>query len=430
MCNKCENHHSELFQEHHQYNYEKNANSIFTGFCLKEGHLCKLEFFCKNHNQLCCAACIAKINKNGKGQHKDCDICIIQDIMEEKKNKLKNNIKCLEELSKTLQESLNKLKNLFEKVNKNKEELKLMIQKVFTKLRNALNDREDALLSEVDKKFDDIYLNENIIRESENSPNRINTSLEKGKIIELELKDDNHLNSFINDCINIENNIAEINIIDNKIKKSNLIHSECNIIFFPKEDKIEPFLEKIRSFGEIFNGFFKDSIILSPNDDNIFILDQIESSINQPIKNITLIYRATRDRDSYDNFFNKCNEKKNIIMIIKSDNNSIFGGFTQIGFIKAKDKKYKDDNAFVFSLINKKIYPVKKNSFAIRCYYCCCPQFYSNTIYLYHNFLKHSNNYVGGKNDNYEGFTKDYELNNGNTSYKVLELEIYQINFI
>ena len=310
MCNKCENHHSELFQEHHQYNYEKNANSIFTGLCSKEGHLCKLEFFCKNHNQLCCAACIAKINKNGKGQHKDCDICIIQDIKEEKKNKLKNNIKCLEELSKTLQESLNKLKNLFEKVNKNKEELKLMIQKVFTKLRNALNDREDVLLSEVDKKFDDIYLNENIIRESENLPNRIKTSLEKGKIVELKLENDNHLNSFINDCINIENNIAEINIIDNKIKNSNSMHSECNIIFFPEENKIEPFLEKIRSFGKISNGFFKDSAILSPNDDNKFILDQIESSINQTIKSITLIYRATRDGDSYDNFFNKCNEKR------------------------------------------------------------------------------------------------------------------------
>jgi hypothetical protein len=244
------------------------------------------------------------------------------------------------------------------------------------------------------------------------------------------LENDNHLNSFINDCINIENNIAEINIIDNKIKNSNSIHSECNIIFFPKEDKIEPFLQKIRSFGKISNDFFKYSAILSPNDDNIFILDQIENSINQSIKSITLIYRATRDGDSYDNFFNKCNEKKNIIMIIKSDNNSIFGGFTQIGFIKVSKQKFQDDNAFVFSLINKKIYPVKKSSSAIRCCSCCCPQFYSSTIYLKHDFLKHKNNCVGGKNDNYEGFIKDYELNNGNSNFKVLELEIYQINFM
>ena len=45
----------------------------------------QLSYFCKDHNQLCCAACIAKINKNGDGQHHDCDVCSIEDIKEEKK---------------------------------------------------------------------------------------------------------------------------------------------------------------------------------------------------------------------------------------------------------------------------------------------------------------------------------------------------------
>ena len=37
-------------------------------------------------------------------------------------------------------------------------------------------------------------------------------SLEKGKNIENEWNDENKLNSLINDCITIENNIKEINI--------------------------------------------------------------------------------------------------------------------------------------------------------------------------------------------------------------------------
>ena len=55
------------------------------------------------------------------------------------------------------------------------------IQKVFTKLRNSLNDREDELLSDVDKSFDELFLNENVIKESEKLPNKIKVSLEKGK---------------------------------------------------------------------------------------------------------------------------------------------------------------------------------------------------------------------------------------------------------
>ena len=160
---------------------------------------------------MCCVSCIAKIKKNGKGQHHDCDVCVIDDIKEEKKNKLKDNIKSLEELYKTLAESINKLKTVFEKIDEKKENLKLKIQKVFTSIRNAINEREDFLLSEVDKQFNSLYLDEKTIKQSESFPNKIKISLEKGKALDKEWDDDNKLNSLINDCINIENNIQEIN---------------------------------------------------------------------------------------------------------------------------------------------------------------------------------------------------------------------------
>ena len=220
MCNKCDNHHSEIFQDHHQYKLNKDSKLIFTGFCKEINHLEKLEYFCKSHNVLCCASCITKIKKNGKGQHTDCNVCLLNDIKEEKKNKLKENIKCLEDFSKTLEESIKKLKMVSEKIDEKKEEIKLKIQKAFTNLRSAINEREDFLLSEVDKQFDDIYVNDNIIKKSENLPNKIKASLEKGKNLDKEWNDDNVLNSLINECIIIENNIEEINIIDKNIKKN------------------------------------------------------------------------------------------------------------------------------------------------------------------------------------------------------------------
>ena len=59
-------------------------------------------FYCKNHNKLCCAACLSKMKVNGYGQHFNCEVCLIKDIKKEKKNKLKENIKYLEESSKNI----------------------------------------------------------------------------------------------------------------------------------------------------------------------------------------------------------------------------------------------------------------------------------------------------------------------------------------
>ena len=135
-------------------------------------------------------------------------------------NKLNENIKCLENLSSNLQESIKELKMIFEKNEKNKEEIKMNIQKIFTKIRNALNDREDELLLDVDKKFGELFFGDNIIQESEKLPNKIKISLEKGKLINNNWNNDN-LNSLINDCLNIEHNIDEINIIKQSMKKYN-----------------------------------------------------------------------------------------------------------------------------------------------------------------------------------------------------------------
>ena len=52
MCNKCSNHHSELFENHNKYELEKG--DINTSFCKEKNHRAELKFYCKNHNKLCC----------------------------------------------------------------------------------------------------------------------------------------------------------------------------------------------------------------------------------------------------------------------------------------------------------------------------------------------------------------------------------------
>ena len=255
LCNKCENFHSKLCEKHLTFNIENNTGDIFTGNCKEENHQIKLEYFCKNHNQLCCAACIAKIKKNENGKHKDCDVCLIEDVKDEKKNKIKENIKYLEELSNNLQQSLDLLTAFFEKIKLSKEEIKANIQQIFTKIRNELNNREDKLLLEVDKKYDEIYFNENIMKESKNLPNKIKLSLEKGNKIEKEY-DDNKLSLFINDCINIENNIKELNTLKEKIEKcKELVDVKINFVEENGEE-VKSLIQNINKFGYLDSNNF------------------------------------------------------------------------------------------------------------------------------------------------------------------------------
>ena len=84
-----------MHQNHQSFIIEKNFDEEFTGFCKEINHSNELEFYCKSHNQLCCVACLCKIQKKEIGKHKDCEACSIEDIKDEKKKQLNKNIECL-----------------------------------------------------------------------------------------------------------------------------------------------------------------------------------------------------------------------------------------------------------------------------------------------------------------------------------------------
>ena len=258
LCNKCQIFHSDLFENHKLINSNQELNDIFEDICKQENHNIKFEFFCKNHNILCCSSCICKIKNEKYGQHTDCDVCLIKEIKDEKKDKLEQNIKLLEDLYNNFDKTKNELKELIEKVNKDKEEIKIKIQKIFTKIRSALNEQEEKLLKEVDQNYDNNFIKDSAIQNCEKLPNKIKKSLEKGKNIEKNWNE-NNLNSLINDCINIENNIKEINKINEDINKSNT-NIKTKIKFDLEEDMIKDFLKEIESLGKITIEVEKDLI--------------------------------------------------------------------------------------------------------------------------------------------------------------------------
>ena len=95
MCNKCVKNHSQLFKNHNLIKLEKSSDKslLFTGICEEKNHKDALKYFCKIHNILCCAECIAKLKGKESGQHSNCEVCLIEEIKEEKKIKLNENQK-------------------------------------------------------------------------------------------------------------------------------------------------------------------------------------------------------------------------------------------------------------------------------------------------------------------------------------------------
>ena len=107
-----------------------------------------------------------------------------------------------------------------------------------------------------------------------------------------------------------------------------------------------------------------------------FIKDAIESRLNKKIKGIKKIYQASIDGGEPYFFHLKCDHIPNTLVIIKSEGNRRFGGFTSLTWDSPKKYKYKDDkNAFLFSLDKLKIYSYDNNQRAIYCFYKSGPSF-------------------------------------------------------
>ena len=412
FCDNCSNFHEGLLKNHIICSIDEINNETFTGLCKEENHNIKLEYYCKNHNKLCCGLCICKIKGNGNGQHNDCDICLIKDIKEEKKSKIKDNIKELEKLL----EELEQIKVTQEEVKENKDKLKTEIKNIFEKIRSELNNRENILSLEVDKYFEENYFNEGIVKKF----NEIKSLLENVESIDEDWEDDDKLNKLINNCINIENNMKDINIIKAKMEKY-IKGNKFNVKF---NNDIDNFINKIKKFG-----YISDSTILKEQNN----INKFNELINDDkiTNNMNLLYRKSRDELNYLNIINAINNKSNLIFLYLTENDKIFGAYIKTKLenidINGSKKYYKDENAFVFSLNNNKKYKILIPEYAIS---------FDNKNYI-----------LIGNNDNNNGFyyseniISDKQLINGTKIYdfsknskltdasgKLIELEIFKIN--
>ena len=433
LCEKCENHHSELFTNHHQIKLDKNKDidEVFTGLCKEEKHSIELEYYCKTHNVLCCSKCVSNVKGKGNGKHRDCDVCFIEDFEKEKKDKLNENIRNLEYLLVILEKSIKEIKNEIEKINAKKDQLKSSILKIFTQIRNALNEREDELFSEIDKIYNISILNDEKLKKIERLPDKTRNLLKEIKTNDYNWKN-NKLKLLIHNCINLENNskvIKQINESNDFLKANSLFYfysyeftpeKHLNNIYNSNKEQKDKLINFIKNFG-----FLKNDKRLFDSKIN-FKEKEILKFLNNKMFIPLLLYRKTKDGSRPQDFHSKCDNKGTTIIFIQLIDNSIFGGYTEIGW-EGKGPK-KDKASFIFNSNGK--FEAKNDRECIYCDPEYGPTFGAPFHYeiLFEKSLDKGETFGGNfeKCTFFDDTKKIYE----NVKWDVKEIEVHKIIYI
>jgi len=226
-----------------------------------------------------------------------------------------------------------------------------------------------------------------------------------------------HISQPIENIIKIPLNKSIVNnksIILSLYEKNNQLKEKIKLL----EEKLENDYEKIRT-----RLIKKD--IKGYSENLLFIEKEIEKQLKKNVISYDLLYKATRDGDKSENFHSKCDNIENTLVIIKTTNGKIFGGFTtklwnHSGYVK-------DPLAFVFSINNQKIYNIVDNINGERAIYS--HNSYGPCFGCQTDFGLYSG--CAGRKDNWCLDSKIYNFNyaqlNGVNKFQALDYEVYHV---
>lgn len=119
-------------------------------------------------------------------------------------------------------------------------------------------------------------------------------------------------------------------------------------------------IESIKQLGDLCT-----SSVFEPNYENEADLQQAKDLVKLcelEDKRFSLKYRATQDGFGTQEMYEACKDAIKTLMVIRSANNNIFGGYIEQEWTIPQDFVYEfksDKNAFLFSLVNEDKKPIK-----------------------------------------------------------------------
>ena len=354
-----------------------------------------------------------KINKEDDEEENDSIFKNNLNNFENILNEIENDMNNLDPYIKELKDENKKITEENIKLNKEIEVLKEENKKLKQELNNKINsnDNPNSTNSKNENSKKEIIKNENEIKVKKNNENEI-----KAKTITQKSKQE-ITNSDLNKKKSNDNLIYKNNNYQEKKKLDNE-----NKISKDENKKIKKEFKKSESIGVKENIFSKELI----NRLTIYIKES-ETYKNSNIS-FKLLYKALIDKDSASSFHNKVDNKGPILVIIKTKDNRIIGGFSSKSW-SSEDKYIEDNEAFLFNEFYKFNLNSKNNEYA--CFHNKeeGPHFGKNALIVSNNCLKDYSKNICRKDDTYQ--FKMYNLigKTGESNLKIKDYEVYHVIF-
>ena len=141
-----------------------------------------------------------------------------------------------------------------------------------------------------------------------------------------------------------------------------------------------------------------------------------------------LIYRASEHGGEAEIFHERCDDFEGTLVIIKTKDDNMFGGYTKLSWDEEDGKEKRDENAFVFSINLEKLYFYfyDEKKFNIFCDKNKGPCFVG-MFFIPEQILKGKGLVDKFGIQCYEGENNKYEINGGKNEFFIEEMEVFQV---
>jgi len=212
----------------------------------------------------------------------------------------------------------------------------------------------------------------------------------------------------------------------NKVKEDNIKSGKNNLIVKIEIDDfcLNEFKNQISYISD-----YEKSMIIDNQQQLLFIINTISSKVKKTVKKLYLCYRATSDGDKAISFHEKCDRLKNIIILISTNNDKKFGGFSSESWDSNSQELWKkDEDAFIFSINNYKYYSIINPEKALFCHKDYGPGFGNGEILIPDNFFLAPSSCLE-KNNCYELNENSFPLS-GIKEFYITQIEAYKIDYV
>ena len=216
-------------------------------------------------------------------------------------------------------------------------------------------------------------------------------------------------------------------MLKKNLKKNNSKNFRIRYIS-KKDNEIDILLKSIKAFGiiaENFNEDFNESSIINNEIENQNLLIKwIEDKINKKVNKFDLIFKMSKNGSKGSDFHNYCDNQGSTLILVKTSENKIIGGFTPLNWEKGKGSLIDESGqTFIFSLnLMKKYELIDQKIQAIYGTTNNGPSFGKGQFELLKN-MKNGELTIKGN------FPINNELTNGkdNLSFETEEFEVYKV---